>query len=315
MSLHELPAFSNRLLKNSRHLGRWARREGIACYRVYDRDIPQFPFAIDVYGNWAHMQEFDTGWQMADTERRVWLNGARAAVADALQLPPQQVVHKQRQRQRGTAQYEKTDLEGEAFVVEEWGAKFWVNLQAYLDTGLFLDHRQTRRMVKQRAAGRRLLNLFAYTGSFSVQAGLGGASATVSVDLSRTYLDWAARNIALNGLPEAAHQRVQADVFSYLTTSRDAGERFDIIVLDPPSFSNSKRMQGVLDVQRDHALLIDRCMALLTADGELYFSTNLRSFDPDPGWLPQDREITRQTVPMDFRARPPHRCWRLGATA
>jgi 23S rRNA (cytosine1962-C5)-methyltransferase len=325
----DISAFANRLRKNLAHWGKWARRRGIACFRIYDRDVPQFPFAIDWYETITphtaahlHVQEVDTGWAMSDEEHAAWLAAVCAAIVEVCALPAANLHLKHRQRQRGAAQYEKlSEKPGPAartFVVEEAGHRLEINLDAYLDTGLFLDHRPMRALVADaialRAAsgrGSRFLNLFAYTGSFTVYAARAGASRSTTVDLSNTYQGWTARNLALNGIDAARHLLVRADVMAWLS---EAAERYDVIVLDPPSFSNSKKMQGVLDVQRDHAWLLERCHGLLAPGGELFFSTNLRSFAMD-AQLAQRlalREITSRSVPEDFRRpsrQPPHRAW------
>jgi 23S rRNA (cytosine1962-C5)-methyltransferase len=308
-------AFFNRLRKNARHWGKWARRQGITCYRVYDRDIPEFPLAVDVYHDRAHLQEFDTGWQMTDAEHALWVETVRARAAEALELPLQHIAYKLRARQRGESQYEKTGASGDDFIVEEGGHRFIVNLEAYLDTGLFLDHRITRHMVRERAAGKRFLNLFAYTGSFTVYAAGGGAAGSVTVDMSNTYQDWSRRNFELNGMDLSRHRLARADVFAYLDQALAAGERFDLIVMDPPSFSNSKKMQGVLDVQRDHPRLINSCLKLLAPGGELFFSTNLRSFRLEPAELGSGRiqDISARTIPDDFRNKKIHYCWLITA--
>lgn len=305
--------FLNRLRRNFRHWGRWARRRGIQCYRVYDRDIPEFAFAVDVYGERAHLQEYWRGGEAGVPERDAWLAAIREAAAQALEIPAGRVAIKRRERQRGTDQYEKTGARGEDFAVEEGGHRFVVNLEAYLDTGLFLDHRITRALVAEQAAGKRFLNLFCYTGSFTVYAAGGGARESLSVDLSNTYLDWAKRNLQLNGLDPGRHRLLRADVTQFLADGSGRGESFDLIVLDPPSFSNSKRMRDLLDVQRDHPALIAGCMALLAPGGELFFSTNLRRFRPDPEafsrWQVED--ISARTVPEDFRNRRIHHCYRI----
>ncbi len=309
----DIQAFLNRLRKNARHWGKWARRRSIRCYRIYDRDIPEFPFAVDVYGERAHLQEYWRGGEADEQERSAWLAAIRKAAAEALQISLESVILKHRERQRGADQYRKTGSQGEDFIVEEAGHRFIVNLEAYLDTGLFLDHRNTRSLVAERAAGKRFLNLYCYTGSFTVYAAKGGAVASASVDLSNTYLDWARRNFALNGLDLKLHRIVRADAGQYLADAAGKGERFDLIVLDPPSFSNSKRMQGMLDVQRDHASLIAACMAILAPGGELFFSTNLRRFKPDQEALAQWRveDISGRTIPEDFRNRRIHHCYRI----
>lgn len=267
--------------------------------------------ALDLYEQRAHLQEFDTGWQIGEEEHARWAEEVRKAASEALELPLSVIVFKQRRRQRGLAQYEKTGAQGEDFIVHEGGHRFIVNLEEYLDTGLFLDHRNTRRMVQERAEGKRFLNLFAYTGSFTVYAAAGGAIRSTTVDLSNTYQDWARRNFELNGMDLEQHRLVRADVFSFLADAVGRGERYDLIVMDPPSFSNSKKMSGVLDVQRDHALLISQCLKLLSDGGELFFSTNLRSFQLDEAALETKnvREISGQTVPEDYRNKKIHRCW------
>ncbi len=304
--------FLNRVGKNYRHLRKWARREGIECFRVYDRDIPELPFALDVYGQRAQLQEYSAPVTEVRAQRE-WRSAMHAAAAQALELPLRQVVLKQRHGQRPDAQYRKLAPRGEDFIVGEGGQRFIVNLTDYLDTGLFLDHRQTRALVQSLAAGRRFLNLFCYTGSFSVYAAAGGAKTSTSVDLSNTYLDWARRNFELNGIDAGRHRLVQADARRFVRDEAAAGQRYDLIVLDPPSFSNSKRMHGVLDVQRDHVALIRDCVDILAPAGELLFSTNLRSFRLDAAALAglKNADISAQTVPPDFRNRKIHKCWRI----
>jgi 23S rRNA (cytosine1962-C5)-methyltransferase len=306
--------FCNRIAKSIRHLGRWARRSGIECFRVYDRDIPELPFALDVYADRAHLQEYSHP-DLDEESLRAWLGAMRDAAATALGLDRARVVLKRRHGQRPEAQYRRVDSREEDFTVAEGGHRFIVNLTDYLDTGLFLDHRQTRATVGALAAGKRFLNLFCYTASFTVYAARGGAATSTSVDLSRTYLDWARRNFELNDMDLARHRRVQADVFRFLEQERASASRYDLAVLDPPSFSNSKRMQGVLDVQRDHVMLIRGCMDLLADGGILIFSTNLRSFRMDVAGLHglEAVDISAQTVPPDFRNRKIHRCWRITA--
>lgn len=305
--------FINRLGKNIKHQLKWAKRQQLEAWRIYDKDIPQFPFAVDVYGEHIHLQEYDTSWLMHPEEYRQWL----ADVCEALQFvtgfPTQNIHLKQRARQKGTAQYEKTGTSGEDFIVCEHGRRFWVNLDKYLDTGLFLDHRNTRKKVGDTAAGKRFLNLFSYTGSFTVYAATGGAISSETVDLSNTYLDWAKRNFELNGMDLAAHRIVRADVFQYLDEAAQQGKQFDLMVLDPPSFSNSKKMLDILDIQRDQAKLVDGAMRLLAPQGTLYFSNNLRSFTLD-GVLAERyriKDISRLSVPEDFRNRKIHQCWEI----
>ena len=311
--MSDITAFANRLGKNAKHYLKWARRHDIEAWRLYDRDIPQFPFAIDVYGGQIHLQEYDTGWLMQPEEYETWLSEVLEAVAFITGFAPADIHLKRRERQKGTQQYEKTGKAGADFIVHEHGRRFWVNLEKYLDTGLFLDHRNTRQRVGEMAAGKRFLNLFAYTGSFSVYAATGGAAASETVDLSNTYLDWARRNFELNGIDEARHQIVRADVFQYLQAAAQAGKTFDLIVMDPPSFSNSKKMLDILDNQRDHQKLIDGAMALLASDGLLFFSNNLRSFALDEAVTQKYavKEISKQSVPEDFRNKKIHQCWEI----
>ncbi|MEZ4464922.1 MAG: class I SAM-dependent methyltransferase [bacterium] len=297
---------ANRLIKVARHRRKWARRADVACYRLYDRDIPEIPLIIDWYDGRLYVAEYVRGEPLAD------LDALADAAAVALGLGPDDVWCRQRERQRGTRQYDRVGEDGAWFVVPEGGLKFRVNLSDYLDTGLFLDHRQTRARVRAEAGGKRVLNLFAYTGSFTVYAAAGGARASVTVDLSRTYLDWAGQNLALNALDLPEHVGVQADARVWLAEARDRRERFDLIVLDPPTFSNSKRMDGTLDVQRDHRALVEDALGILSPGGALYFSTNHRRFQPDWAGLGVEvSEITGETVPPDFDRHRPHRCFRL----
>jgi 23S rRNA G2069 N7-methylase RlmK/C1962 C5-methylase RlmI len=297
---------ANRLRKRARHLRKWAQRSGVTCYRLYDRDIPEVPLIVDWY---------DSRLYLARYERRreytlAWTEAMAAAAGAALGVPEHAIYLKERRRQRGTAQYEPLDRSGERFVVREGDCRLWINLRDYLDTGLFLDHRDTRARVASEARGARFLNLFCYTGAFTVHAAVGGAIETESVDLSHTYLDWAHDNLALNGVAGPAHRLVRDDVFSYL---RQARPGFDLAVLDPPTFSNSKMMDDVLDIQRDHVQLINGTLALLRRGGVLYFSTGFRRFKLDAARVRAAAldDITDQTTPEDFRGQRPHRCWRL----
>jgi 23S rRNA (cytosine1962-C5)-methyltransferase len=271
-----LAAFRNRLVRNARHWRRWARRRDYGAWRIYERDLPEFPLAIDCYqqeGAGArlrvHLQEVETGWQQDAVAHRAWQDAVTDVVAQVLGVEARAIAVKERRKRRGREQHGKTGARGADFVVGEAGLRFIVNLEAYLDTGLFLDHRALRALVRERAAGRRLLNLFAYTGSFTVYAAAGGAAESASVDLSNTYLDWAARNFALNGLDTARHRLLRADAREWLDHAPDESQRYDLIVLDPPSFSNSRAMTGVLDIQRDHGWLVANARALLAPGGEL----------------------------------------------
>lgn len=308
----------NRLHKNLKHLGRWARRNQVSCYRLYDSDLPEYAVALDLYQSgqtWAVLQEYQAPLEIDPTLARRRLGEALGAVAEVLELPPERLVLKQRRRQRGSAQYQKLGTDGEFHVVEEGGCKLLVNFADYLDTGLFLDHRQTRSLIRQLAPGRDFLNLFAYTGAATVQAAAGGATSTTSLDLSNTYLDWAEENLVLNGFGGSAHRLIQADCLDWLADQAQAPERrYGLIFLDPPTFSTSKRMEGTLDIQRDHPDLIRWAAQLLTDDGILLFSNNYRRFRLEESAWPDLRveDISAATLPEDFRRNPRiHRCWRI----
>ncbi len=311
--MNNINDFINRLGKNLKHQLKWAKRQNLVAWRIYDRDIPQFPFAIDVYGEHIHLQEYDTGWLMQPEDYQQWLDEVCEAVQFVVGFPKENIHLKQRIRQKGTAQYEKTGTNGNDFIVHENGRAFWVNLDKYLDTGLFLDHRNTRQKIGSIAAGKRFLNLFSYTGSFTVYAATGGAICSETVDLSNTYLDWAKRNFQLNHMDLNVHQIVRADVFQYLVDAVKQNKQFDLIVLDPPSFSNSKKMLDILDIQRDQAKLIDGAMRLLAQDGILYFSNNLRSFTLNDSIEVRYavKDISKQSVPNDFRNKKIHQCWEI----
>ncbi|RLJ21197.1 oxidoreductase [bacterium endosymbiont of Escarpia laminata] len=304
--MSDLTPFANRLRKNFRHWSKWAKRREVSCYRIYDRDIPEFPLAIDWYEGQVHAQVFAR--KGIDDLDEVQEKAIADVICEVLELPVEALAFKTRRRQKGSAQYEKSRVWGRPKIVHEGGLAFEVDLHSYIDTGLFLDHRNTRAMVRERASGRRFLNLFAYTGSFTVYAAAGGAEGSVTVDLSNTYQAWSQRNLQLNGFRGKAHQLVREDVFKYLHLSRKR-ERFDIIMLDPPSFSNSKKMRDILDVQRDHPKLLEGCVQLLNPGGEIIFSNNLRRFKLDPAIAEHAEDITRQTIPDDFKRHTSHRCW------
>jgi 23S rRNA (cytosine1962-C5)-methyltransferase len=306
MPLPDFTMFENRLRKNWKHLQKWARREAISCYRVYDADMPEFPLAADLYGSWLHVSEYQRRHSLTPEEHVLWLEGSTEALARVFELPPEQIFVKTRQRQKGTQQYEKTADIRHEIVVQEGGLQFLVNLSDYLDTGLFLDHRHARALVRDWAAGKRVLNLFAYTGSFTVYAAAGGAVSTTTADLSNTYLAWAQRNLGLNGLSGPQHAFVRADVLQWLDQSPTT--LYDLIILDPPTFSNSKMMKDVLDTQRDHPKLINGCLNQLAPGGCLFFSTNYRNFRLEKEQLnsPDILDITSKTIPPDFRNKKIH---------
>ena len=301
--------FANRLRKNLKNLGRWARQSETSCYRLYDADLPEYAVAVDLYQGeklWVHVQEYEAPMTVDPVKAETRLIETLAGIPAVLEIPPEQVFLKVRRRQKGSAQYEKQSETGHFHTVEEGGLSFQVNFEDYLDTGLFLDHRLTRSLIRERAKGRSFLNLFAYTGTATVYAASGGASSTTTVDMSRTYLDWAARNLALNGFRSDRHELIQADCIEWLQDAVESNWRYDLIFLDPPTFSTSKRMKYTLDIQRDHVDLIRDCLELLTPDGVLVFSTNHRKFRLDNAALADCKveDITRQTLPKDFERNP-----------
>jgi 23S rRNA (cytosine1962-C5)-methyltransferase len=304
-------AFANRLTKVYRHIGKWARKQGITCYRVYDDDMPDFPLAIDVYENIAHVAEYARPHGMEPDQHADWLEGCLTVIGTVLDISPKLIYLKFRQRQTGLRQYERFSRAGAEYIVRENGLRFIINPSDYLDVGLFLDHRDTRQLVRSETAGKRVLNLFAYTGAFSVYAAAGGAASTLTVDMSNTYLQWADRNLALNGFAGPAHSLVQADVMQWL--GQPLSEQFDLVVVDPPTFSNSKRMVNVFDIQRDHAWMLNRLLGLTVPGGTIFFSTNFRKFklEADAIRTANIKDITKQTIPNDFTDQRIHHCFRL----
>lgn len=319
-------ALANRLRKNRRVLGRWAAREGVFCYRLYDADMPEYAVAVDLYRDdapgaplWVNVQEYAPPPSIDPEAARQRLLEALAAIQSVLEVPDAQIFLRVRARQKGQSQYNRLGEAADFHVVREGAGRLWVNFTDYLDTGLFLDHRLTRARVGELSAGKDMLNLFCYTGSATVQAALCGARSTTSVDMSRTYLDWAARNLQLNGLRVGReHRLIQADCLSWLDEQAGGkGERFDVIFLDPPTFSTSKRMQGTLDVQRDHVHLIRHCLRLLRPSGVLIFSTNHHRFRLEADALADlsIEDLTRATLPKDFERHPRmHQTFRIALT-
>ncbi|MBA5600316.1 bifunctional 23S rRNA (guanine(2069)-N(7))-methyltransferase RlmK/23S rRNA (guanine(2445)-N(2))-methyltransferase RlmL [Pectobacterium aroidearum] len=305
--------FANRLRKNLRKLDKWAKQQGIECYRLYDADLPEYNVAVDRYGSWVVVQEYAPPKTVDAQKARQRLFDVINATLSVLELPSNRLVLKTRERQKGKNQYEKLAQKGDFLLMEEFGAKLWVNLTDYLDTGLFLDHRIARKMLGEMSRGKDFLNLFAYTGTASVHAGLGGARSTTTVDMSRTYLEWAEKNLRVNGLTGRQHRLIQADCLSWL---HNANEQFDVIFIDPPTFSNSKRMEESFDVQRDHLALMKDLKRLLRRGGTIMFSNNKRGFQMDSAGLTalglNAKEITAQTQSQDFaRNRQIHNCWLL----
>ncbi|HEY2462433.1 MAG TPA: bifunctional 23S rRNA (guanine(2069)-N(7))-methyltransferase RlmK/23S rRNA (guanine(2445)-N(2))-methyltransferase RlmL [Steroidobacteraceae bacterium] len=307
--------FANRLRKNLQRLDPWAAREQIDCFRVYDADMPEYAFAIDLYGRESrhvYVQEYAAPKSVNQESARERRREALAVLPQVLEVPPPQVHTRVRKPQKGAEQYEKRDSAAERYAVQEGGLKFWVNFRDYLDTGLFLDHRIVRGMLRGWAEDADFLNLFCYTGSATVYAAAGGARSTTGVDLSNTYLDWAHENLLLNGFRGGNHELYRDDCLAWLERQEPLGARFDLIFLDPPTFSNSKRMDGVLDVQRDHVGMIRRSLKLLRPAGRLVFSTNFTRFKLDAEALADlaIEDISAATVPKDFeRHARIHKCF------
>lgn len=304
--------FANRLRKRARHLRRWPTKRGITCYRLYERDIPEVPLVVDRYEDALHIAEFERPHERTAAEHADWLDLMVATAAETLEVVRENVFVKHRAPQRGAQQYTRVSESENKKTVNEAGLQFVVNLSDYLDTGLFLDHRITRAMVREAADGRKFLNLFAYSGAFSVYAAAGGAAETTTVDLSATYLSWAEENLRLNGITGDNHQLVRSDAGEFLK-NLPAEAMFDLVVVDPPTFSNSKSLEHDWDVQRDYASLLRRLHKHVSPEGTVFFSTNSRRFKLDEsslkGW--NVREISHKTVPEDFRNKRIHRCWKL----
>ena len=319
--------FANRLAKNMKRLRGWADKAGVSCYRLYDADMPEYAFAIDIYRTlepeetWLYVQEYAPPAEIEVEAVRRRRGEAISTLPGVTGVPAERIRLRTRRRTSRGEQYDKVASRSDFHVVMEGGLQLIVNFDDYLDTGLFLDHRITRARLREVSAGKRFLNLFAYTGTATVYAAAGGAAATTSVDMSRTYLEWAQRNLARNmgsspqsPIARAQHEFVQADCVEWLREDARARERYDLIFLDPPTFSNSKRMQGVLDIERDHPMLIDACARLLTPDGLLIFSTNAQRFRMDPALAERYamRDISAATLPRDFERNPRiHRCFEI----
>jgi 23S rRNA (guanine2445-N2)-methyltransferase / 23S rRNA (guanine2069-N7)-methyltransferase len=303
---------ANRLEKNLRHLRKRLTREDITCYRAYDRDLPEYALAIDVYEDWLHLQEYRAPANVPEHVAAGRVREAVRAASEVFDIPRERIAVKQRRRGKGGSKYGRMDARGEMIEVGEGGLRFLVNLTDYLDTGLFLDHRLVRAKLRELAAGKRFLNLFAYTATASVYAAAGGARETVSVDLSGTYLDWASQNLALNGFTGEAHRLAQADAMTWLREDRT---RYGLIYVDPPTFSNSKRTEADFDVQRDHVELLSACADRLEPDGVLVFSNNFKRFKLDHEALSRCFRIqdwSAASVPFDFaRHADIHGCWLL----
>ncbi len=303
--------FGNRLKKRAHHLRKWPKKLGIECYRLYERDIKEVTLVVDRYGESLHIVEIDYPKFRAPAQQSEWLELMAARASEVLGTPRENVFVKRKRRQRGSDQHERVASEHQSFIVSERDLRFEVNLSDYVDTGLFLDHRDTRQLVREMASGKRFLNLFCYTGSFTVYAAAGGARTTTSVDASRPYLDWAERNLERNGFDEPKHQLICQDIWEYL--DHPPREPYDLAVLDAPTFSNSKSRERDFIVERDHPEVINRVLRLLSPGGILFFCTNFRRFKLAREKLETSlcEEITPATIPDDFRNRKVHRSWRL----
>jgi 23S rRNA (cytosine1962-C5)-methyltransferase len=308
--------FADRLRKRDRQLQPWARRHDVEAWRVYHRDIPELPFAVDRYADALHLSEYERPHDRSPQNHATWLETMVEAAAAALGVDPALCRLKRRERQRGAGQqYQRFADQGLTRIVREQGLRFEVNLSDYLDTGLFPDHRITRHWVRQMAQGRRVLNLFCYTGAFTAYALDGGAAQVVSVDASPTYLSWGARNVTLNGLPQGRARWERGSVPQWLVEVAPRLGPFDVVVVDPPTFSNNRSRQEVWEVQRDHAALLDAVAAVCAPDATIWFSTNARRFTlqaealTTQGWRVEDR--TEASTPPDFQQARLHRCFRL----
>ncbi|MDX3774062.1 bifunctional 23S rRNA (guanine(2069)-N(7))-methyltransferase RlmK/23S rRNA (guanine(2445)-N(2))-methyltransferase RlmL [Chromatiaceae bacterium AAb-1] len=309
----ESSSFGNRLGKNLKQLQKWVKREGISCYRLYDADIPEYNVAVDWYDGDVVVHEYSAPSSVDEQVSQKRLFDVVNQVPQVLGITPERMILKVRERQKGTSQYQALAKAGQYKEVTEYGARFLVNLRDYLDTGLFLDHRLTRRLIQQQATNKSVLNLFAYTGTASVHAAIGGAKSVTTVDMSNTYLDWAKKNFMLNGLQGKQYLFEQADCLQWLSRCRN---QFDLIFVDPPTFSNSKRMEDSWDVQRDHVKLLNMLISRLTPQGKVIFSNNKRRFKLDytaleeAGW--QIKDISAATLPEDFKRNPHiHVCFEL----
>lgn len=333
--------FSNRLVKRYKHLKKWANRTDVHAFRVYDKDIPEIPLAVDIYQTeqtennpqnslFVNVALYERPYQKDEADEIEWLKKMTAVIQDVFELPQENIFVKQRKKQRGeTSQYEKISKDQNCITVKEQGHKFIVNLSDYLDTGLFFDHRPLRQTVQQECAGKNVLNLFCYTGAFSVYAAKGGAASVDSVDLSHTYLEWTKKNFKINGIntEESLNEKgkqvpkyrfIQEDAVNFIKSAANADPqkalrcRWDIIILDPPTFSNSKRLKGVFDINRDWSELVQAALKALTPDGVLYFSTNSAKLKFDASLVSGNvLDITEKTIPEDFRNKRIHRCWKI----
>jgi len=309
----KLVMFQNRLQKVYRHKSKQAKRLNITCWRVYEHDLPEFPFCIELYDDKVYLAEYLRKHGMSDEEHDTWLDDCMDIIGNVLNVPIEKIYVRQRKKMHHRSQqYERLDEAKEFFTVEENGLKFLVNLTDYLDTGLFLDHRITRQTVREQCAGKNVLNLFCYTGSFSVYAAEGKAKSITSVDLSKTYLAWAEDNFTANQLKDAGkYFFIHEDVKQYLKTLTPGS--FDLIIMDPPTFSNSKRMKDFLDIQRDHVELFNYALNATTNNVIIYFSTNFSKFilEKEKINATDIKDITKATTPFDFEGKLKRWCYKI----
>lgn len=302
----------NRIRKNYRHVRKWARRTDTDCFRVYDREIAAYPLAIDFYANRFCVQYFARG-RDGDEPSQELVDETTRALITVFGIDPEAIFWRTRMKSKKTRQYEKRGGFGEFFTVHEYGVKFKINLLDYLDTGLFLDHRETRRAVALMSQGKRVLNLFAYTCSFSVHAAVAGAIFTKSVDMSNTYTAWGKDNFILNTLSLKNNEIIRADCLKFLDEEIRSGAKYEVIIIDPPTISRSKKMEQLFDIQVDYETLITKALRLLTKEGVIFFSTNSRKFifDESKFSFCAIEDISAKTFPIDFHDRHIHRCWRI----
>lgn len=306
--------FKNRIRKNYRHLRKWAKRTSSDCFRIYDRDVKGYPVAIDFYGGRFCVQYFSKSGEQVEAPENLFEEVNQTLIA-IFGVTSAEIFWRTRKKRAKSEQYEKVDQQKQFFIVHEYGVKFKVNLQDYLDTGLFLDHRETRHYIASMASGKRVLNLFAYTCSFSVQAAMSGASFTKSVDLSNTYTSWGRENFLLNSLPLRNHEIVRADCLKFLDDEIHNGIHYDLIIIDPPTISRSKKMDQMFDIQIDYISLVTKALRLLAEGGVLFFSTNFRKFSFKKEFFSSCiiEEVSEKTIPEDFRNKKIHRCWKFRA--
>lgn len=315
MTTEKFQMFENRLLKNYKHRLKQAKRQNISCWRLYDHDLPEFPICIELYEDYIYIAEYNRRHALTDEEHEVWMEETKKIIENMTQVPIEKMFLRVRKRMsHREGQYEKAEevIASKIITVQENGHQFLVNLTDYLDTGLFLDHRITRQMVAELAPQKNVLNLFSYTSSFSVYCAAAGARSVTSVDLSKTYLQWSQDNFALNKLinPTSYHF-IHADVKQYLKTL--PSNEFDLVIMDPPTFSNSKRMKDILDIQMDHVELINDVLKAMKPGATLYFSTNFSRFvlDTEQIHSTQIKDITKATTPFDFDGRLKRWCYKI----